>query len=164
MKNFLKILLLGIFAFVAFPSVAQPPPPHHLDQGPITPQILYGQSERLIWTVSNHTDCDFTYDLYVSLANDKHEIVHSQPMGENTLNGGNNYSYEYDFTSIFSGNGYYELSNISMTVYIQGNPYYVYPNTSGHPTTIICTACDQPCNCFKVDFNQTTKTIDINPC
>lgn len=163
MKKILNVILLCAFAFFANPAAAQPPG-HLSDWGSINPQPLYSQGQQLIWTVTNHTNCEFNYNLFMTFANDKHEhypdvsILHS---GDFYTLGGNS-SIDYNFTDLYKN--YFELTNIAMSVNIFGNVYSVYPNGDGQTQIIRIEGSSEPCSCFRIDFNASTKTIDVWPC
>ena len=169
MKKIINILLLGLLTMLANPLIAQPPPtgfpPNHEDRGKITNVDLY--TEVVTWTVTNHTKCDFLYNLFYSFSNKEGVITGSETTKhdnhfETVKEGGSN---TYTISDYYSpSSGIYQLSNISMEVSIQGNIYYVYPNASGTTTQIICTGCEAPCNCFRIDFDATNRTIEVWPC
>ncbi len=171
MKKIINILLLGLLTMLVNPLIAQPPhgyPTAHDDKGKITNVDLY--SAAVTWTVTNHTNCEFSYNLFYSFSNkdgvitgsastkDNHDGSYFEKLSEGSQN-------TYNISNYFDPtNGIYQLSNISMEVSIQGNIYYVYPNASGTTTQIICTGCEAPCNCFRIDFDATNRTIEIWPC
>ena len=149
--------------FFANPVSAQPPG-HLSDLGSINPQPIYSQGQQLIWTVSNHTDCEFKYNLFMTFANNKHEHYPDVSIVEDgkyiTISG--NSDKEYNFTEMY--NSYFELTNIAMSVNIYGNVFSVYPNGEGQTQIIKLDGSSEPCSCFRIDFNATTKTIHIWPC
>ena len=167
MKNFLKILLLGIFAFVAFPSEAQPPgyPPAHENLGRFnTPLAIY--KDVVIWTVTNHTNCNFKYKLFFSFSNNIGQTSGSGTTGNNYQMLPPNQETEWNISKMFMDNyaDWSYLTNMSMELDILGWKYYAYPKPDGEPT--ICTILDGlgDCSCFKIEFHESTRTIDILPC
>jgi len=168
MKKLINILLLGLLTIIANPTIAQPPhgyPTAHDDKGKITNVDLY--SAAVTWTVTNHTNCEFLYNLFYSFSNKDGVIT-----GSNTTKYLDNFERltegsdkTYNISNYFDPtNGIYQLSNISMEVNIFGNIRYVYPNASGTTQQIICSFCDAPCNCFRIDFDATNRTIEVWPC
>lgn len=164
MKNILKVIFIGILAIVSNPIIAQPPgfPPAHEEDGKITPVDRF--KEVIIWTVNNHTECEFKYKLFFSFTNPSGERTGGSSTGDNYQIVASGESKEWNVSTMFMDHygDWTNLTNISMEFSILGWKYYAYP--SGETKIFKLLDGTGPCACFKIDFNETTRTIDIWPC
>ena len=159
MNKFLRILLLSIFAFVALPSVAQPPPEDPKD-------ILYAPQK---WTVTNHTHCsliDFELHNVVNSSNgdptkDYWSTIKTYYIDYNPIGPYKTIQYELDNDP--KNPTYTQI--LALRFRIWGLEFsYAYPNGSGETTILTNGNSAEPCSCFKVKFDATKKSIDIYDC
>ncbi len=171
MKKLLKILLLGTLTIFANPLIAQPPPPHLGDQGQIKPIPLESMITCEIWTITNHSNCDFNASLWFTFTDTKtgnqigtNEYTNFGKWG----NINSNTSFEINITTFALQQGYHipgtSISNTALVIKVGDTPQIVFPNSSGSSTIITFPGYDAPCNCLRVDFDPVNKTIDIWPC